>query len=488
MTDFEGLLVADDGRPATPLTLVTPSSFDAWLGRQGERTRTLLQAQGFKGRPDTLAVLPGDTQGAWIAVAGIDPEPHVFSLAAAAGALPEGVYRISFGDGAAGAAPPPGGVLGSMPGSMPDSMADSMLGWLLAQHRFDRYRKPVSDTGPRVLLTRDVAGISSAVRLAEATALVRDLVDTPASDLGPAELADAVIVEARRCNASVEIIKGEALLDRNFPAVHAVGRAASRAPRLIDMTWGNPAHPKVTLVGKGVTFDSGGLNIKPGGGMALMKKDMGGAAHALALARLVMQAGLPVRLRLIIPAVENSISGDAMRPGDVLQSRAGKTIEVTNTDAEGRLVLADALALAGEDKPDLIIDFATLTGAARVALGPQLPAFFANDDGLASEFITGATQTGDPLWRLPLWPGYRDMLKSSVADMVNSPDGGFAGAVTAALFLEAFVPAGIAWAHFDTFAWNPSARPGRPKGGEALGLRAAFAVLSGRYGVKRLPH
>jgi leucyl aminopeptidase len=297
-------------------------------------------------------------------------------------------------------------------------------------------------------------------------------------------LADAVLAEARRFNARVEITKGEALLDANFPAIHAVGRAAAQAPRLIDLRWGASEHPRVTIIGKGVTFDSGGLNIKPGSGMALMKKDMGGAAHALALARLVMQADLPVNLRLIIPAVENSISADAMRPGDILASRSGKTIEVTNTDAEGRLILADALTLAGEDNPDLIIDFATLTGAARVALGPQLPAFFANDEALAADFARAAGETADPLWRLPLWPGYRDMLKSSLADMVNSPDGGFAGAVTAALFLEAFVPAGVAWAHFDTFAWNPSSRPGRPKGGEAMGLRAAFAVLKMRYIVK----
>jgi leucyl aminopeptidase len=247
------------------------------------------------------------------------------------------------------------------------------------------------------------------------------------------------------------------------------------------MTWGDASHPKLTLVGKGVTFDSGGLNIKPGGGMALMKKDMGGAAHALALARLVMQADLPVRLRLIIPAVENSISGDAMRPGDILATRAGKTVEVTNTDAEGRLILADALALAVEDTPELLIDFATLTGAARVALGPQLPAFFANDDTLAADFAAAGTATGDPLWRLPLWPGYRDMLKSPIADLNNAPDGGFAGAITAALFLDAFVPPHIAWAHFDTFAWSPSARPGRPRGGEALGLRAAWAVIRNRF-------
>lgn len=464
MTDFSPLLIADDRGPATDVTLVTASGFAAWLGGQGERTRAMVAAQGFKARSDTLAMLSGDNPAEWSVVAGIDAAPGEFALAAIAAGLPEGRYRLRFGDG--------------VPATVPT------LGWLLAQHRFDRYRRgngAAGVTGPRVLLTRELGSISAAVRLAEATALVRDLVDTPASDLGPGELADAVLAEARRFNARVEVIKGEALLDGNFPSIHAVGRAAAQAPRLIDLRWGEASHPRVTLIGKGVTFDSGGLNIKPGSGMALMKKDMGGAAHALALARLVMQANLPINLRLLIPAVENSISADAMRPGDILASRAGKMIEVTNTDAEGRLVLCDALTLAGEETPDLIIDFATLTGAARVALGPQLPAFFANDEALAADFAGAAIEAGDALWRLPLWPGYRDMLKSNVADMVNSPDGGFAGAITAALFLEAFVPPGIAWAHFDTFAWNPGNRPGRPKGGEAMGLRAAFAVLQRRF-------
>ena len=457
MTDFAALLIADDGGPATDLSLVTAAGFDAWLGGQGERARIMAAAQGFAGQPDTVLIVPGDAPGDWSAVAGVESVPGTFALATAAARLPAGRYRLS--------APAP------------------LLGWLLAQHRFDRYRKGKPE-GARVLLTTDVAAIVPAQRLAQATALVRDLVDTPASDLGPAELAAAVEAEARQFGAHVEVTTGEALLTGNFPAIHAVGRAASRPPRLIDLRWGNPSHPQLTLIGKGVTFDSGGLNIKSGAGMALMKKDMGGAAHALALARLVMEAQLPVCLRLLIPAVENSISGDAMRPGDVLATRAGKTVEVTNTDAEGRLVLADALTLAAEEAPDLMIDFATLTGAARVALGPQLPAFFTNDEGIAADFATAATAADDPLWRLPLWLGYRDMLKSPIADLANSPDSGFAGAVTAALFLEAFVVPGLRWAHFDTFAWSPVARPGRPKGGEALGLRAAFAMLENRYCAK----
>jgi leucyl aminopeptidase len=457
LTDFAGLLIADDGAPATPLLLVKAADFDGWLLTQGERTRAFVAAQGFAAAPDALALVPGDAPGDWLAVAGF--VGGSWGLAAAAVKLPAGRYRVEGAIGNAG------------------------LGWLLAQHRFTRYRKAEGDTGARVLLTTDLGAISDAVRLAEATALVRDLVDTPAADLGPAELADAVAEQARAFGAQVTVTKGEALLEANFPAVHAVGRAASRAPRLIDMTWGDPAHPKLTLVGKGVTFDSGGLNIKPGSAMAAMKKDMGGAAHALALARLVMQANLSVRLRLIIPAVENSISGDAMRPGDVLATRAGKTIEVTNTDAEGRLILADALTLADEESPAMLIDFATLTGAARVALGPQLPAFFCNDEALAGVFADAAAAMADPLWRLPLWPGYRDMLKSGVADMTNSPEGGFAGAITAALFLEAFVRPETPWAHFDTFAWNPAPRPGRPKGGEALGLRASWSVVRRTFGV-----
>ncbi len=458
MTDFSALLIADDGAPATLLTLVDAAGLDAWLRGQGERSRAFVTAQGFKARADEIALVPGDGPGDWTALAGVEPgPPGCWALAAAAAKLPAGRYRLAGQLGAAG------------------------LGWLLAQHRFTRYRAASGDTGARVLLTADAAGIGETCRIAAAQAMVRDLVDTPASDLGPGELADAALALAQATGASIEVTRGEALLAANFPAVHAVGRAASRSPRMIELRWGDVSHPVVAIIGKGITFDSGGLNIKPGGAMAAMKKDMGGAAHALALARLITAARLPIRLHLIIPAAENSISGDAMRPGDVLATRAGKTIEVTNTDAEGRLVLADAITLAVESKPVLILDFATLTGAARVALGPQLPAFFTNDETLAAEFAAAADSAHDPVWRLPLWPGYRDMLKSSVADMVNSADGGFAGAITAALFLEAFVPAGTPWLHLDTFAWTPAARPGRPKGGEALGLRAAWILLKTRF-------
>ena len=457
MTDFAALLAPTDGQPSVPLIPVTKAGLDGWLATQSERVRVAVAAQDFKAAPDSIAILPGDGPADWFVVAGVAEGPlGSWALATPAEKLPAGRFALAGELGQAG------------------------LGWCLAQHRFGRYRR-LETKGARVLTTTSLGAISAAASEAEAVALVRDLVDTPASDLGPAELAKAVI-DALGSQAEVRVTTGEALIDQNFPAVHAVGRAAAQAPRLIEAVWGDAAHPVVAIIGKGITFDSGGLNIKPGGGMALMKKDMGGAAHALALAKLVIQANLRVRLHLIIPAAENAIAGNAMRPGDIIGTRAGKTVEITNTDAEGRLVLCDAIALAAEKNPALIIDFATLTGAARVALGPQLPALFANDDALASELVAAGAQVGDPVWRLPLWAPYHDMLKSSLADMVNSADGGFAGAITAALFLEKFVPAGVAWAHFDTFAWNNAARPGRPKGGEALALRASWAVLRSRFG------
>ena len=457
MTDFAALLAPTDGQPSVPLIPVTKAGLDGWLATQSERVRVAVAAQDFKAAPDSMAILPGDGPADWFVVAGVAEGPlGPWALATPAEKLPAGRFALAGELGQAG------------------------LGWCLAQHRFGRYRR-LETKGVRVLTTTSLGAISAAASEAEAVALVRDLVDTPASDLGPAELAKAVI-DALGSQAEVRVTTGEALIDQNFPAVHAVGRAAAQAPRLIEAVWGDAAHPVVAIIGKGITFDSGGLNIKPGGGMALMKKDMGGAAHALALAKLVIQANLRVRLHLIIPAAENAIAGNAMRPGDIIGTRAGKTVEITNTDAEGRLVLCDAIALAAEKNPMLIIDFATLTGAARVALGPQLPALFANDDALASELVAAGAQVGDPVWRLPLWAPYHDMLKSSLADMVNSADGGFAGAITAALFLEKFVPTGVPWAHFDTFAWNNASRPGRPKGGEALALRASWAMLRSRFG------
>lgn len=460
MTDFSALLQADRGDTAHIIQLVAEAGFDEWLKAQPERARAALAAARFTGAKGDFAIVPGHRPEDWMVAIGVPETATPWDLAAAAARLPEGRYRLQEGK----------------PGI-------SALGWMLAQHRFDRYRKQDADHGPRTLLTSDPAYATEMIALAHAVALVRDLVDTPAADMGPAELTFAAETIASAHGATFKVTQGGALANE-YPMIHAVGRAATaaRAPRLIEIKWGMPDHPCVAIIGKGVCFDTGGLDIKPAGAMRLMKKDMGGAAHALALADLVMFARLPIRLHVLIPAVENAISADAIRPGDVLTSRQGLTVEVGNTDAEGRLVLADALAQAAEeDPPALMLDFATLTGAARVALGPDLPAFFANDESLATDFLAAADAAQDPVWRMPLWGGYREMLRSGVADMDNAPEGGMAGAITAALFLERFVPAGVPWAHLDTFAWRPSAKPGRPKGGDALGLRAAFRFLKTRF-------
>jgi len=459
MTDFASLILPDRGEPAHSLSAIAADGFEAWLRAQPPQVRTLAAAGQFKAKPNELLIVPGGKDGAWSAVFGADKKNGPWDLAAVAQKLPAGTYRLE--DEAAG---------------------ENMLGWLLAHHRFDHYLSKPEPLPTRVLLTKDPAAIGPAVALAEAVALVRDLVDTPAADMGPAELAAAVEGVARGFEAEVRITQGDAL-EQGYPMIAAVGRAAvrDRAPRLIELEWGHPQHPRLAIVGKGVCFDSGGLDLKPSSAMLLMKKDMGGAAHALGLARLVMGARLPVRLHLLIPAAENAVAGNAFRPGDILRSRKGLSVEIGNTDAEGRLLLGDALARAGEEKPALILDFATLTGAARTALGPDLPALFANDDALAADFAAAAQAVSDPLWRLPLWADYGEMLKSTAADINNAGEGGMAGAVTAALFLQRFVPEGIPWAHLDTFAWRPSAKPGRPKGGDALGMRAAFALLQARF-------
>jgi leucyl aminopeptidase len=461
MTDPASLLRPDKGEPATPLRLVDKKGFDSWLKAQPARARQSVSAQGFRGEAFQLAILPGE-QAEWSAVLGVADVDALgpWCLAKAAESLPEGKYRVE----------------GRGPGQ-------AALGWLLGQYRFERYKKAERKTGPRVLLSSEPARIEEIVLAAEAVALVRDLVNLPASDLGPAEMEAAVREVAAECGAEVTVTSGEPL-DEGYPMIAAVGGAAAagRGPRLIELEWGDRRHPRIAIVGKGVCFDSGGLDIKPASGMRLMKKDMGGAAHALALARLVMKSRLPVRLHLLVPAVENSISGAAFRPGDILRSRKGITVEVDNTDAEGRLILGDALARAAESGPELILDFATLTGAARVALGPDLPALFANDDPLAEALLAGGQAASDPLWRMPLWAPYEDMLSSDIADISNSSDAPLAGAVTAALFLKKFVPDDLPWAHFDTFAWRSAAKPGRPKGGDALGLRAAWSALSDRYG------
>jgi len=354
------------------------------------------------------------------------------------------------------------------------------LGWALDTYVFDRYREKVRPSAELVWPAR--ADRAAVLRRAGGVGLVRDLVNTPSADMGPAELAAAARKLAREFKARCGITVGGDLLKKGYPMIHAVGRASDRAPRLIDLTWGRPRDPKVTLVGKGVCFDSGGLDLKGAQGMKQMKKDMGGAAQVLGLARMIMMAGLPVRLRVLIPAVENSVSGNAFRPLDVLKSRKGLTVEIGNTDAEGRLVLADALAEAVSEAPDLVLDFATLTGAARVALGPGLPAMFCNDDALAGELETAGRRDADPVWRMPLFEPYRRTLESKVADLNNIGDMPQGGAITAALFLEAFVASDIPWAHFDVYAWNAARRPGRPEGGEAMAIHAAFEVIENRFG------
>jgi len=354
------------------------------------------------------------------------------------------------------------------------------LGWLLGAYRFSHYRN-VSRKLPNLVLDKTVDK-AQLIREAEASFLARDLINTPANDMGPDEIEKLIRKLARENSASVSVTKGDALLKKNFPMIHAVGRASVDAPRLVDLTWGNAKHPKVTLVGKGVIFDSGGLNIKPGNSMALMKKDMGGAANTIALAKMIMAAKLPVRLRLLVPAVENAIAGNAFRPGDVLPSRKGISVEIGNTDAEGRLILADALALGDEERPDLMIDMATLTGAARVALGPDLPPFYTDDNDLAEAIHSFAGSVCDPLWRMPLWQPYQKMLSSKIADVNHISTGGFAGSVTAALFLSRFVEKARSWAHFDIYGWTPTALPWAPVGGEAQGIRALFSVVAEKYG------
>jgi leucyl aminopeptidase len=464
MTDFASLLQPDRGGPAHLIQLVDKDSFAGWAKRQPAARRALLDAARFDGKTGfQFLILPTGEGQDWEVVSAVANVGNLspWCLAKLGEALPEGSYRLAEGD----------------PGP-------AMLGWLLGQHRFTAYKSESEDErGPRVLLTGQAAEIDRTVRLAEATAWVRDLVDTPASDLGPAELETAARDLAKSFGAKVEVTAGDALA-QGYPMIAAVGQGATRerAPRLIELSWGKEGASRIAIVGKGVCFDSGGLDIKPASGMRLMKKDMGGAAHALALARLIMAERLPVRLHLLIPAVENSVSAGAFRPGDVVASRKGLKVEIDNTDAEGRLILGDALARAGEEGPELIIDFATLTGAARVALGPDLPAIYANDDVLAAALESAAKEVTDPVWRMPLWDGYDEMLKSDVADLANAADSPLAGSVTAALFLRRFVPEGVSWAHFDTFAWQPKAKPGRPKGGEAMGLRAAFAALRQRHG------
>jgi leucyl aminopeptidase len=464
MTDFSNLVQPDNGQAAISIHIVDIAGFEGWIKTQSDAVRTAIRAQKFEGKANEIAILPGEKADGWAVAAGIKTAAalDVWSLAKLAETLPSGTFRLE---------------------GLPDNTDSSgaMLGWMLGQYRYDEYRSEAAITAPRVLLSTQVAKIEAQVAQAQGTAMVRDLVNRPAADLGPQHLEEAARDIAKQHKAELQVTSGDALA-AGFPLIHAVGKAAARdyAPRLIEILWGDLRHPKIAIIGKGVTFDSGGLDIKSAAGMRIMKKDMGGAAHVLALADMIMKAHLPVRLHMLIAAAENSVSGNALRPGDILKSRKGITVEIDNTDAEGRLVLADAITKAGENEPVLMIDFATLTGAARTALGPDLPAMFANDDALAHGLEAGAGQVSDPLWRMPLWRDYEDMLVSDIADTANS-GGAFAGSVTAALFLQKFVPENTAWAHLDTYAWRPAAKAGRPKGGEALGLRAVFRYLAQTY-------
>ncbi len=462
-----------DAADARPLIAVGEPDLADWLERQSADDRAWLAAAGFKAKAGEQVLLADPDGRPGRVVVGLGDGPHsLWALAGLPTQLPAGSYRLA--DDA---------------GDAPDGAAATRaaLGWALGSYRFARYRNQAEVA---TLVWPEKADRDRVTREATAIQLVRDLINTPTNDMGPAELEAAARALADAFAAEARSVVGPELLERGYPAIHAVGRAASGAPadrlapRLIELSWGDPSAPLIALVGKGVCFDSGGLDIKPAAGMRLMKKDMGGAAHALGLAYLIMDAGLPVRLCVLLPAVENAISADAFRPGDVLDTRKGLTVEVGNTDAEGRLILADALAHAVELEPALLIDLATLTGAARVALGPDLPALFCTDDDLAAELAAAGAALDDPVWRMPLWQPYRARLDSKVAKLSNISDMNLGGAITAALFLQEFADVSP-WVHLDLFAWNSADRPGRPVGGEAFAIRALFAVIDERYGRAR---
>ena len=447
---------------AIPITFATETTWAAISKTLPAQARQFASANDFTAKPGKCLTLPSpDGQIAQV-LFGLEDATgksrDLFRPGVLPGLLPPGVYRFA---------------------NAPHDTRLAALAFALGSYRFGRYRKA---SKPDVrLVPPEGVDVADIMRMAEAAMLARDLINTPSNDMGPEELALAAQALATRFSASFNCIVGDDLLRQNFPLIHAVGMASTRAPRLIDLSWGDPSHPKVTLVGKGVCFDTGGLDLKPSGGMLIMKKDMGGAANVLALAQMVMDAKLKVRLRVLIPAVENAVAGNAFRPLDIFKSRKGPTVEIGNTDAEGRLVLADALALACEEKPDLLVDLGTLTGAARVALGPDLPPFYTNDEGLAEAVTRCARAENDPLWRLPLWPPYNSWLDSKVADINNAPSSGFAGSITCALFLQRFVSDVRSWLHVDIYGWTPSAKPARPEGGECQAARAIYKLLSERY-------
>jgi leucyl aminopeptidase len=454
MTEPAEILLAPAAR-GIPLTVIEGRDWEKKRRELPADLRGWADANGFKAQAGRVLAVPSPAGEVKQVLAGADASDP-FALGKLSRSLPPGAYAVG----------------GAVP--QPDLLA---LGWCLESYGFGRYGKQVQPVAQ--LVCPKGVDREAVLRAARASWMVRDLVNTPASDMGPDELEQAARAVARAYKAKLRVVSGKAL-EKGFPMIHAVGKASPRSPRLIDFSWGPARAPKVTLVGKGVCFDTGGLDIKPASGMALMKKDMGGAANVLGLAQMIMAANLKVRLRVLIPAVENSIAGNAFRPGDVLTSRKGITVEIGNTDAEGRLVLGDALALADEEQPDLLIDMATLTGAARVALGPDLPPFYTDDEALAEAIAKAGREVNDPVWRLPFWQPYTRLFDSSVADMNNAGDSGFAGSITAALFLKRFVERAKAYVHFDVFAWTPMPRPGRPKGGEAQAMRALFEVIRRR--------
>lgn len=458
---MNGFAPAAEAAHACPLILCNPAGLGGLLEVLGEPARRWAQAQGFRGVPGTYLLLP-DSNGALAAVvAGVSRVEDPWAVSGLPLSLPEGTYALD------------------ARGLQIDG-ASALIGWGLGAYQFSRYRKPAR-VPARLALDLEDPALASAVAVLRASLRVRDLVNTPTEQMGPEHLESAARGLAQTYGAQFASVIGEALISERFPAIHAVGRASHRAPRLIELNWGDASHPRLAIVGKGVCFDTGGLDIKPADGMRNMKKDMGGAAHALALAEVVMAQQLPVRLQLLVPAVENAIAADAYRPGEVIATRAGISVEIDNTDAEGRVVLCDALTYAGESKPDLIMDFATLTGAARIALGPDLPALFTNRDDIASDYLAAGEALDDPLWRMPLWRPYFSYLKSGIADFANAGPSRMAGCITAALYLDRFIAADQAWTHVDVYSWNDSDRPGRPAGGEAQGLRAAWAFLEQRY-------
>ncbi|MEP1420382.1 MAG: leucyl aminopeptidase family protein [Erythrobacter sp.] len=460
MTDINDLIQPDRGQDAIAIHLINKAGFEDFAKGLSAGQQASLKAQKFEGVAGSVGIVPdGDSFFAVGGVANTDTLTN-YCLASLATKLPEGTYRL----------------VDTQPGA-------AVFGWLTAHYCFSRYKTEEKVVGPRILLTEQVGRLPGYIAEAQAEMLVRDLVNTPAEDMGPAALEDEFKKLAKEHGADLKVTRGDEL-EQGYPMVHAVGRAAARKhdPRILHLEWGSKDAPVLAIVGKGVCFDSGGLDIKPAAGMRLMKKDMGGAAHAIALAGLVMGAGLNVRLHLIAPAVENAISGPAFRPGDVLSSRKGLTVEIHNTDAEGRLILGDALTRASEEKPELIIDFATLTGAARVALGPDYAAMMARSDETSDALIEAGRASGDEPWRLPLPESYREYLNSDVADIVNAQSNPYAGASVAGLFLDRFVEEGIDWVHFDTFAWRPFPKPGRSKGGTAYGLRASWHMLRNRFG------